>query len=570
MKKGKFLLGMFRDTASVSPWRFALQYVLTILNALASARIAARTQAVFDCAGKGGEGIFSALLWLFGVYALSQAALYGTIYISQAYDTACIQARCGNIHKKIGELPVSDFNRPEILDRINGAYLGGEQIRPAVHGVMEVLTFYLPYFLVYGGYLAGTCPEMLWILPILFFPTGLAQVVKAKSYGDLEEASAPLRRQKEDYRAYTGEAVYAKETRSLGAAPFFLKQYRDVSEALNRLLEDVRKKSLSLETAAAFLNLAGYAGGVVWLVRLCLSGRLSAGAFAAVFASLGTVSEYGRELFGEKLGAIAEAYGELRQYYRFFSMEGEKRCGEQPENPGDIQLQNVSYTYPGRETPALSGIDLRLTSGETLAIVGENGSGKTTLSKILLGLYTPDSGKVIRGGKETVNPAYVRECASAVFQNFGKYPMTAEENVNLGVAADCREALGKVGLLLDGSTMLGREFGGEALSGGQWQRLAIARGMGKDGALIVLDEPTSAIDPMQEHTLYGLFLSMTRGKTGVIITHRLGLARQCDRIAVLENGRLSAEGSHEELLINCPWYAGQWAAQAGQYAGKVH
>lgn len=567
MKKREFIGRIFRDTASASPWRFGLQYGLTLVNALASAGIPRCTQSVYECAAAGGVGIFWALGRLFVLYAISQSALYASIYISQAYDTRCIQYRYRDIHRKIGRLPPESFQRPEVLNCINGAYLGAEQVRPAVHGAMELLTFYIPYFLVYSVYLCRICPQLWWILPAVFLPTAGAQLLKSGVFSELEEKAAPIRRQSECYGAYTGEANFAKETRQLGAVPFFLRKYRLAREAMNRLLLDARRKAFTMETAAAILNLLGYIGAVIVLLRLCMAGRIQAAAFAAVFTSLGTVNEYSSELLSEKLKSMVEAFGELRQYYRFFSLEESGQADTAPDNLGEISLEQVSYFYPDSNAPALQNINLCLHPGETLALVGENGSGKTTLSKVLLGLYVPTSGKVTRGGVpgESLGLNALCRRESAVFQNFGKYPMTVGENIALGAEVKCGDAMRSVGMQLPEDMQLGREFGGGELSGGQWQRLAIARGMAKTGAVLALDEPTSAIDPMQEHTLYSLFLTMTEGKTGVIATHRLGLARLCSRIAVLERGRLLAVGTHEELLACCPWYKNQWLSQSEQY-----
>lgn len=235
-----------------------------------------------------------------------------------------------------------------------------------------------------------------------------------------------------------------------------------------------------------------------------------------------------------------------------------------------IELRGVSFCYPGAARPSLRDIDLRIAKGEFVAIVGENGSGKSTLLKTLCGLYRPTTSTAVLHAAPTD--------LSAVFQNYQRYALTLAENIGISDTAapwhPSRAAAALQAVSLDGpqkcfpqglDTPLSKEFGGQELSGGQWQRLAIARGLYRDGALLFLDEPTAAIDALEEKALYEMFAQAAKGRTCVLITHRLGAARIADRILVMKAGRLLADGTHAQLLRDCPEYRRLYDAQSESY-----
>lgn len=585
MKQKISIFRLFKEVFAVSPGRFCLQYALTIVGAVSLALVPYATEQVFSSAlslvDRNGN-ILSALCAIGSLLLLnmgSEIASFASIYHSQTFDSMALQDRLKGINCHMAHIPNIAFENPEILNLINGAYIGAQEVRNVVHSVMEFLTFYIPYIAIYSIYLWSVSSVLLLAIPAIFIPSIIAQIVKAKQFSQLSEDATEIRRELECYASYVTEAKIAKETRILGAINYFLTRYRKVRSKLGDLVYQVKKKTMCIETIAKFLNLLGYAAVIALLIALSTQGWIEIGAFAAVFATIGTLIEHCNELIGQKIGDIAEAYGDLRQYTKIFSLPAEASTGEKVRNRS-LVLENISFSYPCDEQKnVISDVSFSICESETIALVGENGSGKTTLAKILLGLYEPTQGAVYRDGVQSnyVDKVKLFDQSSALFQAFGKYRMTLEENINLtekelsleeelailnNVGIDIYSDVFPQGL----STVLSKEFGGVDLSGGQWQRISIARALFKRSSFLVLDEPTSAIDPMQEHSLYHLFLDAVAEKTAVIITHRLGLARMCDRIVVMKDGVIFASGTHETLLQDCDYYASLWHSQSDQYS----
>jgi ATP-binding cassette subfamily B protein len=255
------------------------------------------------------------------------------------------------------------------------------------------------------------------------------------------------------------------------------------------------------------------------------------------------------------------------------------RAAPQPLT-GGIAFEHVSFTYPGQSVPVLHDLCLEIGAGECVALVGHNGAGKTTLIKLLLRLYDPTAGRVLLDGVDL--RAYdldaLRRTMGVIFQDFVRYELTARENIAvgqieaLGDSTRLRAAAARAGAgsLLDAlpkglDTPLGRAFGGRDLSGGEWQKLALARAFVRDCQLLVLDEPTAALDVQTENAVYARFHELTRGRMTLLISHRFSTVRMADRILYLAGGRVQEEGSHAALMDRAGEYARLYRLQAAQY-----
>ncbi|MBM4247051.1 MAG: ATP-binding cassette domain-containing protein [Deltaproteobacteria bacterium] len=248
--------------------------------------------------------------------------------------------------------------------------------------------------------------------------------------------------------------------------------------------------------------------------------------------------------------------------------------------PPRIELRDVSFRYPDATRESLSHVSLVIEPGETLALVGRNGAGKTTLVKLLTGLYTATSGTILMDGEDvtTLAPAALRSRVGVIFQDFVRFHFTVADNIGVGWlpsmadrsriagAASASGADAVIEALPRGYEQgLGRWFGGEELSVGQWQRLALSRAFMRRSPVLILDEPTASLDAEAEAEIFGRFRAVAAGRTVLLITHRFSTARGADRVAVFEDGRLDELGSHAELLERDGRYARMFRLQAAGF-----
>ena len=276
-----------------------------------------------------------------------------------------------------------------------------------------------------------------------------------------------------------------------------------------------------------------------------------------------------------------DRYQYTEDYYDYFAIPVEQNGSRQylPFRE-QIQVEDVTFAYKGADRNALDGVNCSIQKGEHVVIVGENGSGKTTLSRLLTGAYLPRSGQVTYDGQGTskLDRKSLYKHISVVSQDFVHYQFSLRENVGISDISRIQDGAAMEALLSEvagpeflkdiGSLdmQLGREFGGRELSGGEWQKIAIARGLWKDSDIIILDEPTSALDPLVEYDILSRFKEMIQDKTSVIISHRVGMCRSADKIIVMKDGRVAECGKHEELLALGGEYARIWEEQAKWYA----
>ena len=453
----------------------------------------------------------------------------------------------------------------------------------AVWGTLGNVLTNLLGFAFYVGLLSTVQPVLLAVIiatsAVNYF---VGRYVYAYGYRHREEESEIYKR----IRYYSNLATdtgYGKEIRIFGLRPW-LTELRDKSM---RALTAFRRKcqTVYLWANAADLLTAFLRNGVAYayLISLVLREGLDVSAFLLYFSAVGGFSGWVSGILGglntlHNQSLDISTVREFLDYDEPFRFSGGDPLPDGPSH--ELRLENVSFRYPGAEKDALSHVDLTLRPGEKIAVVGLNGAGKTTLIRLLCGFLDPTEGRVLLDGKDVrdFNRAEYYTLFSAVFQNFSLLAATVETNVaqteddiDEERVKDCLEKAGlteKVDSLPNGRrTYLNREVYDDAvlLSGGETQRLMLARALYKDAPFLFLDEPTAALDPIAEADLYQRYDEMSRGKSSVYISHRLASTRFCDRILLLSDARICEEGTHEELLRLNGKYAALFEVQSKYY-----
>lgn len=467
------------------------------------------------------------------------------------------------IHEKIIRLDPIDFEDTNKLDNINKAEHGKNNSVSFALEFISIFTFYLPYFTFMGWYLFSKKPILAFSIVFVFIPTVAIQIIRSKVFVTLEDNSAPIRRENDYYESCVTSREYYKETRLLGGFDYFNKLYIETLDILQKLKYKATMKTNTIELSMRMLTVIGYWGVLFMLFTALMNREITIGVFAAVFNSIGGLYAMMEELVFEQISEMSKNTGTIENYLNFLDMNERKLTVETNLEWGDITLENVSFSYPYIQNHAVKNASFTLKKGETIAIVGENGSGKSTLIRLITGIYLPSYGKVTMSGFDTkeLTQKSLYENTTAVFQKYQRYQMTLEDNISISrnnieynkstldniceIAGTNKE---DSSFTAGYDTMLSSEFGGVDLSGGQWQRIAIARGFFRSHNLIVLDEPTSAIDPYEETRIYNQFAKISKDKSAIIVTHRLGSVKIADRIVVMKNGEVEEIGTHDELM----------------------
>ena len=487
-----------------------------------------------------------------------------------------------SLNRKAARLEIIEFETLDANERVELAKAGPGG------ALMMLMAFLSPVSMLMllvaaGMYLHSLAPPLALVVPFIFVPRIAGHVIRGSRYYRLERRTLPMRREFQYLERCLTDREYFKETRVLGAGARLLRRYEEVLRRFNteRWHEDLRVGLIDL--GLGVLLLLGYGGSFVLAALLLANGSVGVGGFVVVIYAMSRfmlMTEAIMEGFGVSYRHGVQASHLVEFLDRDEGRPAGDRAGRETEGTGGaVTARNVSFIYPGTAA-AVDDVSLDLAPGTTVALVGANGAGKTTLAKVLLGLFVPTGGDVIRGTVNTrdATRSDIRERTSAVFQNFQRYQMNLRENVVLADATRAEDeqevirALERGGVpaeLWQGAEgldlMLSREFGTRDLSLGQWQRVAIARGLFREHDVILLDEPTASIDPLEEQAVYERFMEIAAGRTAILVTHRLGSARLADRILVMRDGRIVEDGTHERLLKRRGLYHEMFSAQAAWY-----
>ncbi len=534
----------------------------------------------------GAFGTVALLIGLLGTVALLEAVFASVGRLVNMTQAQVVTDRMFDIlHAKSLEVDLEYYESPQYHDTLHRAQREAP-FRPThlLNGVTQLLQNSIS-LVAMAGLLLWLHWGIVIVLLAVAIPGALVRLRYANKMHSWERKMTPTERQAWYFNWILTRDTHAKEVRLFNLGTLFMNRFRNVRSQLRRERIQITNK----RTLAELFALAGATVTVfalfAFLAYRSIQGTITLGDLVMYYQAI----QRGQGFLRDVLNGLAGLYEDnlfLSNLYEFLDLK--PKLAESP-HPGPvpklaetgIEFNHVSFQYPSEKTKVLDQITLTIPPGKHIALVGENGAGKTTLIKLLCRLYDPTEGKITLEGVDLRHCRIMelRRGISVIFQDFARYHLTARENIWLGnidlppdknaIAAAARQAgVDEViaGLTNGYETVLGKWFeGGEELSVGEWQKLALARAFLRDAQIIVLDEPTSAMDPKAEYEVFKKFHELTRGRTAILISHRLSTVKMADYIYVMEDGRIVESGTHDELVYRGGRYADLFETQAQYY-----
>ena len=487
------------------------------------------------------------------------------------------------IIKKTNQIDISLLEDSEFYDKLERARtqttsrvglmsnaLGEVQSLISIATLVAGLIYFEPYLII--------------LLVLSIIPSFINEIYFSQQQYSLARGWTAERRELDYLRFIGANDKTAKEIKLFGLTDFVVDRFKNLSQEYY----DLNKKLAIKRSALGFLfNVLGtlsYYGAYVFIIYRVISGVITLGELTFLSGAFNRLTRNLQDFFS-KFTRISESALYLKDYFDFIDISIKPKHNEDMPIPETItegfEFKNVEFSYPESDNKILKGISFKIKAGEKLAFVGQNGAGKTTLTKLLLRFYEPTSGEILLDGVNInrFNKPKYQAFFGVIFQDFFKYEFTVRENIAIGDikeinnqekienAAELSLANQVVSELKKGyDQQLGKRFAkGQELSGGQWQKVALARAYMKDAKVMILDEPTSALDAKAESDVFDRFIGLTKDKTSIIISHRFSTVRQADKILVLDEGRVLEMGTHEALMANQSLYADLFKLQAEGY-----
>lgn len=519
------------------------------------------------------------------LFLLSTAFSHSRRLIQQLIQLQLANRIRAEIIRKALTLEMAFFEHPDFYDRLQnarreGGYKPVELVNDSFQIVQSMITM-----ISFAALMLRFSPWLVVILLATSIPAFIAETRFSEQGFRLLTRRAPETRQINYLARLLTEDSAAKEIKLFNLGDSLLARY--VTLFAKFFEED---KSLAIRRAAVGFSLGliatmGFYGSYAWIVWRTVQGNISLGDMTLYL----TIFRRGQSTFQSILSAVGNIYENnlfMANYFEFLDIKPQMRVAAPAKKlpvslARGIEFRGVGFRYPDSEEWVLRDIDLSIRPGEKIALVGHNGAGKTTLIKLLSRLYDPTEGVILFDGIDIrdIDPLELRQRIGVIFQDFVRYHLPASENIGFGQieAADQMDKIissarksgahAMIENLPEGyQTMLGRWFhGGHELSLGQWQRIALARAFMRDAEILVLDEPTASLDAQTEYEIFRHFQELTEGKMAILISHRFSTVRMADRIVVIEGGRITEIGSHQELLRREGIYAQLFSMQAEGY-----
>jgi len=507
-----------------------------------------------------------------------------TSYVDTLLSERFTNATSIRLMEHAAELDLEDFEDADLQDKLDRARrqtMGRMSLMGQLFGqAQDAITV-----LSFAAGLLAYAPWLMVLLAVALVPAFIGEShFNALNYS-LNFQWTPERRQLEYLRQMGASVETAKEVKIFNLNRFFIERFRTLSDKFYQANRRLAARRAAWGTVLAALGTLGYYVAYAYIAWRTVRGDFSIGDLTFLAGSFRRL----RQLLESLLTGFSQVAGQalyLDDLYSFFEIEPEIRSkpGALPV-PAPIRrgfvFEGVGFRYEGSERWALRGLSVELHAGEVLALVGENGAGKTTLVKLLARLYDPDEGRILLDGRDLRDYDLddLRANIGVIFQDFVRYHLTAAENIGVGqidamgdrarIERAARKGMADevvAGLPRGYDQVIGRRFkDGVDLSGGQWQKIAIARAYMRDAQVMILDEPTAALDARSEYEVFERFKELSDNKTAVLISHRFSSVRMADRILVLADGKVEASGTHAELMAQGGRYAELFELQAAGY-----
>lgn len=559
----KLLLRSLRDIHRIVPRTLVLQIICMMLQSLMAAITIWLTSVflnlVYQKDFKSSLICFCMILAVFVLSEVANSIFYSCMVRIDFQTGQQLQIELGEKGTRLSMICYENTETNNMLKRAKNC-IEQERFSDLSLSVFNILAEFLK---VNGTLLvlAGFHPVLVGISLLTVFPYLIVRLVRGKEFYELKRYQAAGERRRNYLYHLFGDKQAVKELRIFEIEDYIEQKMYAARDNMKQEVWNFKKRDMRSLLICEILCKSGYLLSIFSTILLLLHQVLNVGMMAAAlaaFTSFQTAAKY----FLVSLGRIPECAAFVKDYYDFMDMEEAEKGTEKLCSDFDsIKVKQLSFSYPGRKTPAVSNLSFTIKRNEVVAIVGNNGSGKTTLVKLLTGLYQAQKGQIYYGTQNlrSLDPEEFYKQISFVSQDFIKYELTVRENIGIGDWKQM-ENTDKIYMLLHQvgletfisqasvNQLLGNEFGGRELSVGQWQKLAIARGMMKDSSVIFLDEPTAALDPLMETKVLKMFLKIAREKTAIIVSHRIGICKEADKIIVMKEGKIAEIGNHEKLL----------------------
>ena len=586
MKKVGNITKALKLVLPIAPFGMAFYLLLSLPGAVLPAFMLSLQKTAVDRAAFYDSGhppgyYIRPVLMMIGIYMIMKLfELVSRQYMEFGYFRDVFLGLDERIHRKSAEISLEYYDNAGYYSIVQNAK-NASMFLVFTANLAVLLVILVLNLLSVGTYLTSLNPVLYLFVVFVSIPVVLEKLQAAKYQAAfVQDTVQPARRKKYAFGLLCA-SDQKKEIQHYGAGDYIADKYlsacRELDGKERKHIRQLGKRGLAFAGGKALFHCAA----LFLMAFLLVRGKLTIGGFSVLLTSFASLTNIFTQLFdhaGEimQTGIMSAAFFEL--------MEFEIRDGDrEPQDSGEyVRLTHVSYRYPNSTKTALQDISLTVKKGERIAIVGENGAGKTTLAKLLSGFLLPAEGTMEVGGTDRMmlRERSIFDQISAVYQDYGRYRLTLAENVYLsdtmGQDHDLKEpdperigqALAWADLLFDtkpDQMILGKEFGGRELSGGQWQRIALARSCYRKRGVLLFDEPTAAIDPLEEMELCGKLHELAEEKTVILVTHRLGAVRNADRIIVMDSGRIAEMGTFEELMQLQGCFHNIWTEQTKWY-----